>query len=371
MVATGAMARERAAEDEWLAGVADRAAKLILGLQDPSGAYPASPTFSAYQGFCWFRDGSFIADAMSASGHWESAAAFHRWSARALEGWRERVDAIQALGSHPEESDLVLPARLRLDGTEVPDEWANHQVDGIGTWLWALRKHLARTGGRTAPWRAAVEVAVDYLLSVGTRPCYDWWEERPVGVHPSTLACVGAGLRSASEMGVLDVARFDAARGAYEEIVERLVTGATPTGYLPKTEGSQTIDAAAIAAVGPLRVVRGELGQATLRAVEAQLVDGAKVYRFTADRYYGGGPWPLLSAMLGLAWLEYGREDRARELLEWAASTEDVRGWIPEQGRGHLLHPDGLAEWEHRWGKSATPLLWSSAMVLRLHVALT
>jgi GH15 family glucan-1,4-alpha-glucosidase len=171
-------------------------------------------------------------------------------------------------------------------------------------------------------------------------------------------------------MGVLDAARNHAARAECDALLERLAWGASSTGYLPKSEGSTAVDAAAIAAVGPLRVVGGSLGLATLATVEARLVDGAKVYRFEADQYYGGGPWPLLSAMLGLAWLEYGNEARARELLDWVVTTEDIRGWIPEQARGRLLHPEELAVWRGRWGPSATPLLWSSAMALRLIVAL-
>ena len=69
-------------ERQRLEEVADRAVALIAGFQVRSGAYPASPTFSAYQGYSWFRDGAFIADAMSAAGQNASAEAFHRWCAR-------------------------------------------------------------------------------------------------------------------------------------------------------------------------------------------------------------------------------------------------------------------------------------------------
>ena len=59
-----------------LAAIAEQGRALILSLQDAGGAYPASPTFSAYQGYAWFRDGAFIADGMSAAGEIDSAAAF-------------------------------------------------------------------------------------------------------------------------------------------------------------------------------------------------------------------------------------------------------------------------------------------------------
>jgi hypothetical protein len=36
----------------------------------------------------------------------------------------------------------------------------------------------------------------------------------------------------------------------------------------------------------------------------------------------------------------------------------------------HLLDPSFVDEWVQRWGTSADPLLWSSAMTLRLAVEL-
>ena len=79
-----------------LAAVAEQGRALILSLQDAEGAYPASPTFSAYQGFAWFRDGSFIADAMSAAGEVASASAFYDWCARAMVARRDDVARIVA-----------------------------------------------------------------------------------------------------------------------------------------------------------------------------------------------------------------------------------------------------------------------------------
>ena len=52
------------ASDQDMSALAQASFELILELQDASGAYPASPTFSAYAGYSWFRDGAFIADAV-------------------------------------------------------------------------------------------------------------------------------------------------------------------------------------------------------------------------------------------------------------------------------------------------------------------
>ena len=51
-----------------------------------------------------------------------------------------------AAGEQPADADY-LPARYNLDGTRHEDDWWNFQVDGYGTWLWALERHLGRTGG--------------------------------------------------------------------------------------------------------------------------------------------------------------------------------------------------------------------------------
>ena len=64
--------------------LARRSVEVILAGQAPSGAYVAAPTFGPYA-YCWFRDGAFIADAMSRVGEVESAEAFFGWCARTIE----------------------------------------------------------------------------------------------------------------------------------------------------------------------------------------------------------------------------------------------------------------------------------------------
>ena len=56
---------------------------VIESNQAETGAYIASPAFPVYR-YCWFRDGAFIADAMSRAGRIESAERFFDWCARIL-----------------------------------------------------------------------------------------------------------------------------------------------------------------------------------------------------------------------------------------------------------------------------------------------
>src|SRR5688572_14926937 len=68
--------------------LADRSLAVIHAGQSPTGAYVASPGFPVYR-YCWFRDGSFIADAMSRAGEIASAEAFFGWCASVLVSRRD------------------------------------------------------------------------------------------------------------------------------------------------------------------------------------------------------------------------------------------------------------------------------------------
>jgi len=361
-------------DDQRLLALAEQSATLIDSLQSPEGAYPASPTFSAYVGYSWFRDGSFIADGVSSWGGAASAERFFDWCARVLEARAPHLERIvdAAAAGRPLPDAAMLPTRFTFDGREGDDEWWDFQLDGYGTWLWALGEHVVRHGTDPARWRAAIELSVDYLVSSWDRPCYDWWEEHPMHRHGSTLGCLVAGLRAAVGLGVLDETRSEAASGAAVAAEQRLVREAVSDGHLSKWIGSSEVDASLAAVVGLLSVVDADsdLGRATIDAIETDLTENGGVHRYLDDTFYGGGQWPLLSCMLGLAHARAGSTARARELLDWAASTADADGSMPEQVDGHLLAPERFDEWVQRWGTVAQPLLWSHAMFMRLVVEL-
>lgn len=348
----------------------DRSRAVITTLQQPNGAYPASPTFSAYRGYCWLRDGAFIADGASAAGEVASASAFFDWCAMVVERHGSRIDEIVAAAAAgaPLSDDQMLPARFTFDGSLGDDDWWDFQLDGYGTWLWAAAEHAHRHSVDVSRWSNAAALTVDYLLSSWQRPCFDWWEEHSEQVHVSTLGCVAAGLVAAADSGLVSGERALRARDGAERVRARIQESGVVGGHLVKWFGSTAVDASLSALIAPLGVIdaRSELGAATLRAVSADLeVDGG-VHRFLADTFYGGGRWPLLSCFLGLAYAASGDRESARRLLDWAASTATDEGMLPEQVAGHLLSPGHQQEWIDRWGPVASPLLWSHAMVLRL-----
>lgn len=363
--------RSRVLSDAELAELAESSVALIRRYQEPSGAYPASPTFSAYRGYSWFRDGAFIADAMSAAGAVDSASRFHDWCSAVLESRRERVDEIVAAAGAgtPVPDERMLATRFTFDGAEGSDEWWDFQLDGYGTWLWAVAAHVERHGVDASPWTGAIELAVDYLLSSWRRPCFDWWEEHAEHVHVATLGCIAAGLRAAEPH--VDTARADACAAAVADIGALIAREGVSAGHLAKWLGSTEVDASLLAVVSPLGnyPAGSPVGSATVAAIHDQLdVDGG-VHRYLLDTFYGGGQWPLLSCFLGLAYVDAGDLDAARAQLAWAAGTVTAEGEMPEQVPDHLLFPDRRDEWIERWGPVATPLLWSHAMYVRLWVA--
>ncbi len=350
-----------------LAALADSSLDTIVSLQDPSGAYPASPTFSAYQGYSWFRDGAFIADGVSAWGGVESASRFHDWCSRILVSRRGQIEGIVAAAAagSPVPDAEMLPTRFTFAGEEGADEWWDFQLDGYGTWLWAVVEHANRHSLGLSTWVPAIELAVDYLVSSWRRPCFDWWEEHSEHVHGSTLGCIAAGLTAVAD--VLQGDRALAAKAAVTEIRALIRQEGLADGHLTKWIGSADVDASLLAVIQPLGVFPADssIGAATIAAVDHQLnVDGG-VHRFTADTFFGGGQWPLLSCFLGLCLLAAGDRDRALDQLRWAAATA-VGQHLPEQVELHLLAPHMQREWIDRWGTVATPLLWSHGMFLRL-----
>ncbi len=228
-----------------------RSVEIILGNQAYSGAYLACPTFPTYR-YCWFRDGAFTAYAMDLVGEFESAARFHSWAAETVLQKADRVE--RAVSTARRGSPLgkgdILHTRYAIDGAEAAEDWPNFQLDGFGTWLWALEKHCRLSG--TPPgeqWLAASQIISQYLAALWHFPCADCWEEFPDRLHPYTLAAILAGLRAASALAGVDLSATQSSIAAF------LHSRAVQEGYFVKSIGSRGVDASLIALATPYRVV--------------------------------------------------------------------------------------------------------------------
>lgn len=349
--------------------------EIILQNQSPSGAYIASPNFPPYQ-FCWFRDASFVAYSMDLAGHPESAQRFHQWAAAQI---NEREDIVRTAiakvraGQTLRENE-ILHTRYRLDGQpDEPGQWPNFQLDGFGTWLWALREHLLLTGLPLPPeWEKAAGLVADYLAELWSLPCYDCWEEFPDQIHPHTLAAIYGGLHAHAAL------TGTSHQAVLEAIQSRLFSNAEEFGHFVKFSGSPAVDASLLGLAIPYGVVAPDDPRMlrTVEQIEQTILREGGLHRYAADTYYGGGAWILLSAWLG--WYQHelaacnpaladSATAKAKTLQRWIknqAGSGASSGWLPEQVPDHLNAPGYYAEWVARWGEIAYPLLWSQAQVL-------
>ncbi len=328
---------------------------MILEGQTPEGAYLAAPTFPTYR-YSWFRDGSFIADAMDIVGEAGSAAAFHRWCARVLERQLDARGDVVGGG--------VLHTRYRADGSAGSDEWPNFQLDGFGTWLWAYGRHVERTASE--PDRDVVRRLALYLARRWPQPNFDCWEEHEAEVHPSTLGAIYAGLRAAGAL--LGDGYF---AGAAEAVRAYLLTHGVNGGHFVKHVGSHEVDANLVWLALPYEVlaVDDPVVTATLERLASIQDPVGGLHRYARDTYYGGGSWPLLTADLAQLRLARGETAEAERLLAWVEDQATPEGDLPEQVSTHANDPSYIDEWRERWGESACPLLWSHAAYLRLLAA--
>lgn len=347
---------------------------VIATHQQPDGAYPASPTFSAYTGYAWLRDGSLTAEGMSRYGDVDSVDRFHDWFDGVLAARRPQVDGLLARAAAGEEIPLadMLPTRFTFTGDDGSDPWWDFQTDGYGMWLWSVVTHADRHGIDPARWERGLGVALDVLLTFWHLPCYDWWEEHVEERHVSTLAAIVGGLEAVAGSTLFTPEKraegrrvADAARALCLDHGLRTDENGT---HLTKWFGSDAVDGSLPSAVVPFGLVTPDdpVARATLAAVQRDLDADGGVHRFRADVFYGGGQWPLLSCLLGWNLAAAGDHAGALRHLRWVADHALTSGELPEQVDDHLLHPDHQQEWVDRWGPVATPLLWSHGMYLIL-----
>ncbi len=359
-----------------------RSLEIILQNQAPTGAFVACPTFETYQ-YCWFRDGAFIAHAAFLLGERESIRRFELWCAGVVERYRpvaERVIGMLSAGKPVGERDF-LPTRFTLEGVSVEDNWTNFQLDGYGTWLWGLGEYLQRTEDTPLmdEIRPAVVLTVRYLIASWQTPCYDCWEEHLSYIHPYTLGAISAGLGAMCpylpelateiEQAIQAIGLWLNEHALRDEQVIKMI----PIGAEQESPKSYGVDASLIGLFVPYGIYApsSAVAQTTIARIEQDIhFPGGGVYRYPQDTYYGGGEWLLLACWLGWYYAENGQHEKAADLLKWVESQADTQGQLSEQVLDHLLDPDYLEEWEQRWGKNASPLLWSHAMLIILTEAL-
>lgn len=347
-----------------------RSIEIILENQSENGAYIASPNFPTYH-YCWFRDGSFIAYAMDLAGQKDSADRFHQWVAERV---NERKDLVRnslakaRSGGRLTEAE-ILHTRYRLDGTDgEAGNWPNFQLDGFGTWLWALNEHKKQNPGvqLSEELLNASELVADYLCDLWSLPCYDCWEEFPDHVHPHTLAAIYGGLQAHTYL------TGKSHKLVIEAIRKRLIAQAGQFGHFVKFANSPAVDASLLGLSVPYSVfsVDDPLMLKTVEYMESTIFRDGGLHRYADDSYFGGGAWVLLTAWLGWYYIElvgkqpdlaHDLEQKIRNCQMWIESRAGNSLHLPEQVAENLNVPSYYRIWVERWGEIASPLLWSHA----------
>lgn len=340
----------------------ERSIEIILENQAGSGAYLASPSFPTYR-YSWFRDGAYIAYAMDLVGECDSSRRFHEWAAATINARADTVRrAVATAGrDEPLAPRDVLHTRYTADGGEASTDWPNFQLDGFGTWLWALNEHHQRTGRNLSEgMHSAATLIADYLAALWKRPCYDCWEEFPDRLHTYTLATIYGGLAAHQAVDGTDH------RATLAAVAELIAAKTRKNGHFVKFPGSAVVDASLLGLALPYRVIDpGDPAmRATVAEIEATLRRGGGVHRYPGDTYYGGGEWLLLTCWLAWYYLERGEYEGAEAAMRWVETRATEAGYLPEQVPENLNDPACYEPWRRRWGDIATPLLWSHAMYL-------
>jgi GH15 family glucan-1,4-alpha-glucosidase len=346
-------------EGQALAATSIRA---MLDHQVSSGAFIAAREFPPYH-YSWLRDGSFTAFSLDLAGEREAAERFHRWVASAIMAIAPTVrEATQRrLAGRDNVSSEMPPARFALDGSVTSDDWPNFQIDGYGTWLWALSHHVSRwdAGPLVGELGESIELAARYLEVVGQDPCFDCWEESGTDVHTSTLACVYGGLSAASVL----TGSTRSARKA-QEVADLISSSTSSTGTFAKSSAHRGVDASLLWLAVPFGAVEVDdpVMDATASVIEESLVLDSGIRRYKEDTYYGGGAWPLLTAWLGWYRASQGDLVTARRCASEVERRFDSAGRLPEQVAGETRDPTNYLLWVGRWGEPAVDLTWSHAM---------
>ena len=194
---------------------------------------------------------------------------------------------------------------------------------------------------------------------------------RRLGGGPHAAAHHHARLGGGGAAGSRRVAR--SGHGAAADIAWRgRVAPLRRGGYFVKSARNPAVDASLVWLATPLELVGDDdpVFARTLAVIERDLWRPDGLLRYRTDTFYGGGAWTLLTA--GLAWhhARAGRRARAAELLAVVERHRGADGGLPEQVPTEGTDAWFLEYWTRRWGPSASPLLWSHAMVLSARAAL-
>jgi len=322
----------------------------------PTGGIVAAPTTSLPEQiggvrnwdyrYCWLRDATFTLYALLISGHHDEATAWRDWLMRAVAGDPAKLQVMYGVAGErrlPESTvdwlaGFQQSAPVRVGNAAV----AQFQLDIYGEVLDVLYQS-ARAGvpTRADTWDVQ-KVVLDFVERVWREPDEGIWEVRGPRqhfTHSKVMAWVAfdRAVKTAERLG-LDGA-VDRWRSTRDEIHRDVCARAVdPTrGCFTQAYGSTRLDASVlmIPLVGFLPAEDARV-QATVRAIEHELLHDGFVLRYRTERVEDGLPPGEGTFLACTAWLAdtyalLGRLDEAEALFERLLSVRNDVGLLAEE----------------------------------------
>jgi glucoamylase len=352
------------AQRRWLAagqvpgGTAAQHAMAVRALLDiklltrPDGAVAAA----WYPGwkYAWPRDSSWVAAALSATGHGAAALAILRFIARV------------------QPPSGIWAARYELSGAGPVRDGRPDELDSTGWFPWAVWFWYATqtrdSGGRLTAtatrelaglWpavrRAAARTA-SFLSDNDLTPSMDYWEDEvssssvTLGTAAPLLTGLRAAARLATALGQAGYAQHWTSAAA--QLGRSIQTRFGPTGYQRTPTASSGADAAVTFLGPPFAVASAGVRRAVAVSVRRLTLANGGIVPGTA---WPGDPdeaWTPETGFFALYDAASGDRAAANRWLNWLAAHRTVYGSLPEQ-----VNADGQPA-------SVAPLAWTDAIVL-------
>lgn len=376
--------------------ISDNYVSIILQHQDPDGPFPPTGQDEySYFPYRWPRDSSYtvlgpiyklqtaskkdyeiLTDAIEKNFEWW----FNRINDE-KEGLEDLIlaDSISVAEFH----EKALPARFTKEGLReqksglADENWPNVQLDGYGTLLAVFGQYVKQTNKTSLAWGYKDEISLlaSYLSKFATFPNYDMWEDKRFFgkngcLHLSTLACVYAGLSAVDEMNIDGIpsqktnlsniksfveTNFINNRG---ELVKYVQKNIGETYFIPE-DSINHVDSSMILLSFPFEYAMYSSDNPLMinvsERVERDLNKDGGVKRYPGDEFYGGGRWPMLSALQGIHLLYKGDINGALRNCEWILQMQDAGFNLIEQVPN--LNSEKYSAWCKMWGEPTSPLL--------------